>query len=339
MSTGASLAIDLSFHGEQAQIADVARDIEGHVEVTGLFVPEARHDPFVSLALAAAGTTRLQLGTGVAIAFARTPMSMAYSAYDLHRLAGGRTILGLGSQIKPHIAYRYGMPWSRPAERMREYVSALRAIWHSWQTGDKLDFRGDFYTHTLMPPLFSPGPLDFPSPRVWLAGVGPRMVDVAGAVADGLLCHPLISQSYLRDVLIPQARTSRATAGRQDEPFDMASMAMVATGRTDEALNDAVAGTRQQIGFYASTPAYKPVLTHHGWAALHDEAHALSKAGRWAELGDLIDDDVLNTFAVVGDIDTVGAALRSRFVGLADRVTLSMPYKADGQLALDIVRT
>jgi probable F420-dependent oxidoreductase len=331
-------AIDLTFHGASGQIAAVARRIEEHDEVTGLFVPEARNDPFVALALAATSTTRLQLGTAVAIAFARTPMSMAYSAYDLHRLAGGRTILGLGSQIKPHIEYRYGMPWSRPADRMREYVAALRAIWQSWQTGDKLDFRGDFYTHTLMPPLFSPGPLDFPSPPIWLAGVGPKMVAAAGAVADGLICHPLISQSYLRDVLVPQVRTSRVEAGRAEAPFALASMVMVATGRTDEALTAAVVGTRKQIGFYASTPAYKPVLVHHGWAALHDEAHALSKAGRWDELGPLIDDDILNTFAVVGDLGAVGPALRRRFAGLVDRLTLSMPYAADDNLALDVAR-
>jgi probable F420-dependent oxidoreductase len=329
------LAIDLTFHGDQSRIAAAARDMES-ADVAGLFVAEAQHDPFVSLALAAAATTRIQLGTAVAIAFARTPMSMAYSAYDVHRIAQGRTILGLGTQIAPHIRYRYGMPWSEPAKRMREYVAALRAIWHSWQTGDKLDFRGDFYTHTLMPPLFSPGPLDVPSPPVWLAGVGPRMVEVAGAVADGLICHPLISQSYLRDVLVPQVRASRATSGRAGTPFVMATMAMVATGHTDEALSAAIAATRQQIGFYASTPAYRPVLDHHGWGALHDDAHALTKAGRWPELRTLIDDDVLTTLAVVGDVDAVGAELRARFGGLVDRVTLSMAGDVDDRLALDV---
>jgi len=259
---------------------------------------------------------------------------MAYSAYHLHRVDGGRTILGLGSQIKPHIAYRYGMPWSHPAKRMHEYVLALRAIWHSWQTHEALDFRGEFYTHTLMPPLFSPGPLGFASPPIWLAGVGPRMVDVAGAVADGLLCHPLISGSYLQDILIPAVTQSRAAAGRQGEPFTMATMAMVVTGRTEDELRDAVAGTRRQIGFYASTPAYELVLAHHGWSALHDEARALTKAGRWADLSALIDDDVLNTFAIVGDVDTVRAGLRKRFGGLVERVTLSMPYHAEDDLVL-----
>jgi probable F420-dependent oxidoreductase len=264
-------------------------------------------------------------------------MSMAYSAYDLQRLSGGRVILGLGSQIKAHITRRYDMPWSRPAARMREYVAALRAIWHSWQTGDALDFRGEFYTHTLMPPLFSPGALDGPSPRVWVAAVGPLMVGSAGAVADGLICHPLLSRAYLEEVLVPQVEESRATSGRADEPFELSTLCMVATGRTEEALAEAVAGVRRQIGFYASTPAYRPVLDHHGWGDLHGEAHALTKAGRWTELGDLVDDEVLHAFAVVGEVGAAGVGLRERFAGLADRVTTSMPYDADDLLALDLI--
>jgi probable F420-dependent oxidoreductase len=330
------VTIDLAFHGDPRQIAAAAREIEHRGAVRGLFVAEAQHDPFVSLALAASSTSTLQLGTSIAIAFARTPMSMAYSAYDLHRVAEGRTILGLGSQIEPHIKYRYGMPWSKPAERMIEYVSALRAIWHSWQTGDRLDFRGDFYTHTLMPPLFRPDAVDFAVPPIWLAGVGPKMISAAAAAADGLICHPLISQSYLRDVVSRIVQDSRVAAGRTEAPFTFATMVMVATGRTEAALRDAIAGTRRQIGFYASTPAYKPVLDHHGWGALHDEAHELTKTGRWGELAELIDDDVLHTFAVVGGLEEVGNGLRERFGGLAERVTLSIPYHADDHLGSDI---
>jgi probable F420-dependent oxidoreductase len=331
----AAPAVDISFHGDQQRIPDFARAAEER-GVDGLFVPEAQNDPFISLTLAAAATTRLQLGTGVAIAFARTPMTMAYSAYHLHRVSGGRLILGLGSQIKPHIAYRYGMPWSHPARRMNEYLLAMRAIWRTWQAGDALDFRGEFYTHTVMPPLFSPGPLDFASPPIWLAAVGPRMVDVAATAADGLLTHPLISQRYLRDVVLPRVAASRLRAGTADDPYQLASMAMVTTGRTDEELRAAIAGTRRQIGFYASTPAYLPVLEHHGWPALHDAARALTKADRWSELADLIDDTVLHTFAVVGDLPSVRVGLRERFGGLVDRVTLSMPYPAADELALDI---
>jgi probable F420-dependent oxidoreductase len=332
-----TITVDIAFHGGPERVATLAREVEERGGVRGLFVAEAAHDPFVALALAATATERIEIGTSIAVAFARTPMATAYPAYDLQRLSSGRLVLGLGSQIKPHVTRRYGMPWSQPAARMQEYVQALRAIWHSWQTGDALDFRGDFYEHTLMPPLFSPGPLDHPSPRVWLAAVGPRMVEAAGAVADGLICHPLLSRSYLAEVVAPAVERSRTTYGRLDDPFEISTLCMVATGRTEEALAEAVAGVRRQIGFYASTPAYEPVLAHHGWGELHAAAHALTKAGRWSELGDLVDDDVLAAFAVVGELDTVGAAVRARFGGLADRVTTSMPYDADDLLALDVL--
>ncbi|HET9423121.1 MAG TPA: TIGR03617 family F420-dependent LLM class oxidoreductase [Nocardioides sp.] len=331
------VAVDVAFHGRPERIADIAREVEERGTVGGLFVAEAAHDPFVALALAATATERIELGTSIAVAFARTPMALAYSAFDLQRLSGGRLVLGLGSQIKAHITRRYDMPWSRPAARIQEYVAALRAIWHSWQTGDPLEFRGDFYEHTLMPPLFSPGALDGPSPRVWLAAVGPRMLAAAGAVADGLICHPLLSRGYLSEAVVPAVRRSREAHGRADQPFEVSTLCMVATGRTEEQLAEAVAGVRRQIGFYASTPAYLPVLEHHGWGALHHEAHALTKAGRWSELGDLVDDEILAAYAVVGELDRVGAEVRARFAGLADRVTTSMPYAADDRLALDLL--
>jgi probable F420-dependent oxidoreductase len=332
-----AIAVDVAFHGGPERVAELARAVERRGGVRGLFVAEAAHDPFVALALASTATERIEVGTSVAVAFARTPMATAYSAYDVQRLSGGRLVLGLGTQVKAHVTRRYAMPWSQPAARMREYVAALRAIWHAWQTGEELDFQGEFYAHTLMPPLFSPGPLEVPSPRVWLAAVGPRMVATAGAVADGLICHPLLSRSYLADVVAPAVRRSREEHGRSDAPFEISTLCMVATGRTEAQLAEAVAGVRRQIGFYASTPAYVPVLEHHGWGDLHTAAHAFTKAGRWEELGDLVDDEVLAAFAVVGELDTVGAAVRQRFAGLADRVTISMPYDADDLLALDVL--
>ena len=330
-----TLELDLTYHGDPAGIVPVARAIEERGGVGALYVPEGNHDAFVYLTLAAVNTERLRLGTSIALAFARSPMAMAYPAYDVQRLAGGRLVLGLGSQIKPHIERRFSMPWSRPADRMQEYIHALRAIWDAWQTGSALDFRGDFYTHTLMPPLFNPGPLDVPSPEIWLAGVGPRMVAAAGAVADGFICHPLLSRSYLAGALHPALADGRASTG-SERPFTVAAMAMVTTGRTEEDLADAIAGTKQQIGFYASTPAYKPVLDHHGWGELHGVAHQFTKDGRWSELGDLIDDEILETLAVVGELDAVGSALRARFDGLAERVIVSIPYRADDLLGLDI---
>lgn len=330
-----TVELDLTYHGDPAGIVAVARAIEERSDTSTLYVPEGNHDAFVYLTLAAANTERLRLGTSIALAFARSPMAMAYPAYDIQRLSGGRLVLGLGSQIKPHIERRFSMPWSRPADRMQEYILALRAIWDAWQTGADLDFRGDFYTHTLMPPLFNPGPLELPSPEIWLAGVGPRMVATAGAVADGFICHPLLSRGYLADALHPALAAGRASTGAE-RPFTVAAMAMVVTGRTEETFAEAVAGTRLQIGFYASTPAYKPVLDHHGWGELHGVAHSFTKEGRWAELGDLIDDEVLNTLAVVGELDSVGDAVRARFDGLAERVILSIPYRADDRLGLDI---
>ena len=327
---------DIAFHGGPERIADLAREAERRGHVRGLFVAEAAHDPFVALTMASTTTERIELGTSIAVAFARTPMELAYSAYDLARLTGGRFVLGLGSQIKPHITRRYAMPWSDPSERMREYIEALRAIWTSWQTGEPLAFTGEYYQHTLMPPLFSPGPLEVPSPRVWLAAVGPRMVEVAGSTADGIICHPLRSRSYLGEVLRPGIATARAAAGR-DGTFEFSTLVMVATGRTEEGLREAVTGVRKQIGFYASTPAYAPVLEHHGWGDLHREAHALTKQDRWDELAALVDDEVLDTFAVTGELAEVGPAFRERFAGLAERITVSMPYDADDLLALDVV--
>jgi probable F420-dependent oxidoreductase len=328
--------LDIAFHGEPAEVSAVSTGAEAR-GAGGLFVTEAAHDPYVALSLAAAATREITIGTSVAIAFARTPMTTAVSAWDIQRLSGGRLVLGLGSQIKPHITRRYSMPWSSPAPRMAEYVEALRAIWDSWQNDVALDFRGDFYEHTLMPPLFNPGPIDAGPPPIWLAAVGPRMLATAGSVADGLICHPLLSRSYLDEVIVPTVAAGRASGEHADKPFTTSALCMVATGRTEEDLAAAIAGTKRQIGFYASTPAYLPVLEHHGWGELHTEAHALTKSNRWAELGDLVDDEVLAAFAVVGDLPSARAEFRSRFHGLAQRVITSIPYAAHFDLALDLV--
>ncbi len=294
---------------------------------SGFLVPETRYDPFVSLGLAATTTERIEIGTSVAIAFARTPMTVAVSAYGLQRLSGGRMVLGLGSQIRPHVTKRYSMPWSQPAARMREFVSALRAIWTSWQEGTRLDFRGDFYTHTLMTPMFDPGPLASGPPRVLVAGVGPRMVAAAAEVGDGLLCHPLSSPAYLREDVMPALADAHDT-------FEVGGMALVATGRTEDERRAAAAAVRAQIAFYASTPAYLPILERHGWTGLHEELHELSTRKAWTTMAERIDDEVLDTFAIVGEPDRVGALVRERFDGLLDRVSLAMPYEIDDDLRL-----
>ncbi|WP_405904123.1 TIGR03617 family F420-dependent LLM class oxidoreductase [Streptomyces sp. NBC_00656] len=336
-----ALKIDVTVGKRPEETASAAARAEER-GADGVLVGETNHDPFMRLALAAGRTSRIELGTGVAIAFARTPMTLAHSAFDLQRLSGGRAVIGLGSQIKPHITKRYSMPWSRPAARMREYACAVRAIWHSWQTGDQLDFRGDFYTHTLMTPVFAPEALPQGTPPLWLAGVGPLMIEVAGRVGDGLICHPLTSVDYLRQAILPTVRAARARAEADgsdwtNRPFDVVGTPMVATGRTEEEFAEAIRATRERIAFYASTPAYLPVLRLHGWEALHEELNPLSREGRWREMGLLVDDDVLNAFAVVGEPATAGRVLRERFGGLLTRATIGMVHEAPADLVFDVL--
>ncbi|MBD0323049.1 MAG: TIGR03617 family F420-dependent LLM class oxidoreductase [Aldersonia sp.] len=327
---------DFVFHGkpEDAPTAAVLAEEAG---LDGFTVTETKHDAFITLALAATRTSHIELVPAVAIAFARNPMTLATMAYDVQRISGGRFTLGLGSQIRPHITKRFSMPWSAPAKRMRELVLAVQAIWTSWQTGAHLDFRGEFYTHTLMTPAFDPGPLDVPSPSVVLAGVGPHMVAVAAEVADGLICHPLISRDHLVEFVLPTVERVRRDHGRT-EPFEMCGQIMVASGRTEEELDAAVDATRKQIAFYASTPAYRSVLERHDLGWLQDELNALSKAGRWDDMAALIRDDILSLFAVAGEPAEVVAELHRRFGGLLDRVSVSTAGGKSADVSLDILR-
>lgn len=322
--------VDLAFHGSFDSLRTTAA-AAGRLGA-GFFVSEADHDAFVMLAAAAEHTRDATIGTAVAIAFSRTPMSLAYAAHDLQRLSHGRLILGLGTQIAPHVVKRFGMPWSRPADRMREYVLALRAIWSSWQNGTRLAFEGDFYAHTLMPQAFSPGPLAGDAPPIWLAAVGPRMVEVAAEVADGLVLHPLTSVEYRDQVLLPSIRSGPA----RTEPLGLAAMAMVATGRTEQELAVATALTRRQIAFYASTPDYLQVLAQHGWEELHHAANEGMRSGKYLDLADLVDDTVLKTFAVVGDPQQVVETLRERY-GAVDRVLLTTPFQEVSASVLEIL--
>ena len=238
------------------------------------------------------------------MAFARSPMQLAYTAHDLQAYSGGRFVLGLGSQIKPHIERRFSMPWSHPAPRMREFVTAMRAIWSAWNDGTKLSFRGDYYTHTLMTPFFSPPPTPGGAPEVFLAAVGEAMTTVAGEVADGLLVHAFSTERYLREVTLPALGSGLAASGRSPADVEVSLLLMIATGDTEEEMARAVGGTRQQIAFYGSTPAYQGVLSRHGWAGLGNEVNSLSRSSREDKLeamGGLIDDDVLHAFAVVAE--------------------------------------
>ena len=300
---------------------------------------EAAHEAFLQVLLAAQRTERLEIATGVAIAFARTPMIVAQAANDLQTLTGGRFVLGLGSQIKPHIEKRFGMPWSKPAARMREYVRALRAIWHSWQTGERLDFRGEFYTHTLMTPAFSPGPNRFGTPPVFVAGVGPRMIEVAGEVGDGIYIHPLNTPSYVSDVVLPSLQKGFDAAQRKRSDFAISCQTIAMVGNDAEQLRTARNKAKGQISFYGSTPAYQGVLDHMGVGHLQPELNRLSKQGKWFEMMALVSDEMLDEIAVSGSPAEVGAKLVGRNSGFADRTMITLYDETeDPQAVTDLVR-
>ena len=325
------MKVDGGVSNELGKAAASAKETEA-AGYDGAWSIETAHDPFMPLVLAAEHTEHLELGTSIAVAFARNPMSLAHIAWDLQAFAKGRFILGLGSQIKPHITKRFSMEWSHPAPRMREMILAIRAIWDTWQNGTPLAFRGEFYTHTLMTPFFTPDRADlgdFGVPRIFLAGVGELMTEVAGEVCDGFICHGFTTERYLRVVTLPALARGRAKAGKSMEGFEIVGPSFVVTGNNDAETAAAEAGTRQQIAFYGSTPAYKGVLELHGWDGLHEELNALSKKGGWVEMGNLITDDILNTFAVVGSPEQIGPELLRRYGDVIQRISFYAPYKSD----------
>jgi probable F420-dependent oxidoreductase len=309
-------------------IAEQARRAEAN-GYDGVWSAETNHDPFLPIAIGAGATETLEFGTGIAVAFARNPMNLAVLANDLQLLSKGRFILGMGSQIKPHITKRFSMPWSHPAPRMRELIMAIRAIWHTWETGEKLAFRGEFYTHTLMTPFFDPGPNPYGNPKILLAAVGELMTEVAGENGDGLLVHGFTTERYLREVSLPALERGAARAGKTRADLTMSYPGFVVTGATDADVAAADAAVRQQIAFYGSTPAYRPVLELHGWGDLHPELNTLSKRGEWVKMGELISDEVLDAFAVVCPIDQVAAQVKARFGDVVDRFSFYAPYKME----------
>ena len=327
------MKVDGGIGNDLHQAGAQAKEVES-AGYSGAWTAETSHDPFFPLLLAAEHTDTLELGTSIAVAFARNPMTLANIGWDLQAFSKGRFILGLGSQIKPHITKRFSMEWSHPAPRMREMILAIRAIWDTWENGTPLAFRGDYYTHTLMTPFFTPARDDlagFGVPKVFLAGVGVLMTEVAGEVCDGFICHGFTTERYLREVTLPALARGRAKAGKTMDGFEVVGPSFVVTGSTEAEMAAAVAGTRQQIAFYGSTPAYRGVLELHGWGGLHEELNPLSKQGRWAEMGDLIDDEILNTFAVVGEPEGVAPELHRRYGDVIQRISFYAPYRTDPQ--------
>jgi len=295
---------------------------------SGVMTAETSHDPFFPLLVAAQNTKRVDLMTSIAVAFARTPMVLANIGHDLNAASKGRFVLGLGSQIKPHITKRFSMPWSSPAARMREFILAMRAIWASWHQGEPLAFTGKFYTHTLMTPFFTPTDNQYGAPRVFLAAVGPKMTEVAGEVADGVIIHAFSTEKYIRETTLPALERGFARSGRKREDFEISYPVFVVTGKSEEDISQAKVATRRQIAFYGSTPAYKPVLDSIGAGELQGELNTMSKQGRWEEMGGLIDDSMLEAFAVIGEPQTIAGQIIARYGDIIDRTSAAYAHIA-----------
>jgi probable F420-dependent oxidoreductase len=330
------MRVDGLLIGSFDEVEDKARALEA-AGYGGATTSETSHDPFLTLMAAARATERLELSTEVAIAFARTPMTMAASANDLQLASKGRFTLGLGSQIKPHIERRFSMPWSHPAPRMREFVLAMRAIWEAWHTGGKLDFRGEFYTHTLMTPFFDPGANPYGAPKVLLAAVGEHMTEVAGEVADGMILHPFTTPKYVREVTLPALERGFAVSGRTRADFELTMPVLLVTATTEEEWEVARTGTKAQIAFYGSTPGYHGVLRAHGWEDVGTELNQLSRQGEWVAMGELITDEMLEAFAVIAPPDALAGAIQERYGDLLDRLSFYAAYEADPALWAGVV--
>jgi probable F420-dependent oxidoreductase len=303
---------------------------------SGLFTFEGPRDVFFPLVLAAAATS-CDLYTNVAIALPRSPMHLAYQAYDLQRLSRGRFALGIGSQIRPHIERRYSALWDKPVAQMKDLIEAVQAIFAAWQDGVPLDHQGPYYTHTLLPPLFNPGPLEWGPPPIWAAAVGPRMTEMVATTADGLLVHPFTTEAFVHERLLPIVGEGLERSGRTRDDFSLVIDVMVCAYRDEAEHERADAGCRFNLGFYGSTPAYRPVLDTHGWGDLQPRLRDLTKAGHWDQLASVWNDEMLSELTVRGTPQEVGAELQRRFGSVATRIGLSMPYQHDDSLIAEIV--
>jgi probable F420-dependent oxidoreductase len=316
-------------------VGEAARALEAQ-GFDGLLTSENKHDPFLPLAIAGTQTARVELHTGITIAFARSPMVVATMGWDLAGASGGRFVVGLGSQIKPHIERRFSSEWRAPAQRMREYVESLRAIWRAWKTGERLAYEGAHYRFTLMPPYFVPEPIDAPAPAIAIAAVGPAMLGVAAAVCDGVKLHPFSTRRYVEQAVLPTLTEGLAAAGRPRARFEISGGGFVATGPDDASVQRMVEWVRGRVAFYGSTPAYWPVLAAHGLEDLGQKLNTLTRENRWAEMAALIPDDVVHLFAAVGRHDQIVTAIEARFGGLAD--TLPVTPEAAVSLPPDLIQ-
>jgi probable F420-dependent oxidoreductase len=337
MSDRGGLKVDGAVSSQLADIAKAASTLERR-GYDCCWTAEINHDPFLPLVLAAEHTANIELGTSIAVAFARNPMTVANVGWDLQAYSQGRFLLGLGSQVQAHIEKRFSMPWSQPVRRMREFVVALHEIWSCWRDGTKLGFEGDFYTHKLMTPMFTPEPQPYAFPKIFVAAVGEAMTEMCGEVADGMLAHAFTTKRYFQEVTTPALLRGMERSGRQRSEFQLSAPIFVVTGNDDSDLAAGAVSTRKQIAFYGSTPAYRKVLELHGWGDLHTELHRLSRAGEWDAMGSLIDEEILEAFAVVAPLDEVADKIRDRCDGVIDRVLVGFPSSVPADTVSAVLR-
>lgn len=286
-----------------------------------LWSHETQHDPILPMAIISEHSRHISFGTAVAIAFARSPTTVAYSAWDLARTSKGRFILGLGTQVRAHIERRFGMSWPEsPVEQLREFILALRALWSTWQTGERLNFRGKHYKLTLMTPFFNPGAIDNPDIPIYIAGVNTGLCRLAGEIADGFIAHPYHSARYLREVIRPAIEQGASRSGRDANQIVLSTSVMTISSPEEKESIQA------QIAFYASTPSYRPVMALHGWGEIADQLQLLSRKKAWNEMPSLIDDDMLDTFAISTPANELANAISQRYQGIVDRISLYRPY-------------
>jgi len=298
----------------------IAKSAE-EIGLDALWTQETQHDPFLPCALIAEHTTRLRAGTAIAVAFARSPANVAYTAWDLAAQSNGRFILGLGTQVKAHIERRFGQLWPESVTgKLREQIEVIRAFWDCWQNGTKLNYRGEYYKITLMSPFFNPGPVEHPNIPIYIAGVNTGLAKLAGELCDGFHVHPFHSMRYLREIILPAIEAGAKKEGRKRDDVSVLVNAFVAT--TPAELNFA----RAQISFYASTPSYRPVMDLHGWAGVAEKLSAHAARGEWAEMPVLITDEILNEFCLVTEGNQLADKLRKRYDGIADRLAIYTPF-------------
>lgn len=300
-------------------VGTIAKQVEAY-GFSALWTSETAHNPFLPLTLAAAETERIELGTAIAVAFPRSPMVTAQIAWDLAAQSNGRFILGLGTQVKPHIEKRFSTSWAAPAPRLREYIESMRAIWNSFQTNAPLRYRGEHYRFSLLTPFFSPGSIEHPDIPIYIAGVNEHLCRLAGEMCQGFHVHPFHTVRYLQELVIPNIELGASKAGRTRPDCALACAVFVVTGKDAQEIRDNAGMVRAQIAFYASTPSYRTIMDMHGWGELAERLNAMSREGRWFEMGELISDEMLNEFAVVAPADELAAAVKARYEGLLDRV-------------------